>query len=107
MKGGVEFNEVFFDGARTPAENIVGQRGEGWKVSRATLKHERKLIGNPSSCARLFDGVRRARAARRARRPAGDRGPGVRRRLAEIEGYVRAQEYTNLRMLTASARAQF
>jgi alkylation response protein AidB-like acyl-CoA dehydrogenase len=37
MQGGVDFCEVFFDGARIPANNIVGRRGEGWKVTRATL----------------------------------------------------------------------
>jgi alkylation response protein AidB-like acyl-CoA dehydrogenase len=48
MAGGLDFNEVFFDGARVPFENTVGERGQGWQVSRATLKHERKLIGNPN-----------------------------------------------------------
>ncbi|HKK52874.1 MAG TPA: acyl-CoA dehydrogenase family protein, partial [Myxococcota bacterium] len=47
MSGGYEFNEVFFTDARIPAANIVGQRGQGWQVSRATLVHERNLIGNP------------------------------------------------------------
>ena len=37
MTGSMEFNEVFFDDARAPAENIVGRRGEGWSISRATL----------------------------------------------------------------------
>ena len=45
LTGSVEFYEVFFDDVRTPAENIVGKRGEGWLVSRTTLKHERAGIG--------------------------------------------------------------
>jgi alkylation response protein AidB-like acyl-CoA dehydrogenase len=55
MTGGALFNEVFFDGARTPADWIVGERGQGWQVSRATLKHERNMIGNPNAMRRLFD----------------------------------------------------
>jgi alkylation response protein AidB-like acyl-CoA dehydrogenase len=41
LSGTSEFNEVFFDGARTPAENIVGQAGQGWKVAMALLGFER------------------------------------------------------------------
>ena len=106
MTGSMEFNEVFFDGARTPAENIVGRRGEGWAVSRATLVHERNLIGNPKFLAQQFEQlVQRARSVRRGGRPAIE-DPGVRDRLAEIEGYVRAVETCNLRMLSASVRGE-
>ena len=31
MTGSAEFNEVFFDGARTAKENVLGPVGEGWK----------------------------------------------------------------------------
>ncbi|GAA4487931.1 acyl-CoA dehydrogenase family protein [Microbacterium panaciterrae] len=36
-----EFNEVFFDGARTAAGNVVGGEGNGFKVAMATLGFER------------------------------------------------------------------
>ncbi len=39
--GTSEFNEVFFDGARTAAGAILGAPGEGWRVAMATLGYER------------------------------------------------------------------
>jgi len=41
LTGTSEFNEVFFDGARTDAENVVGEPGDGWRIAKATLAIER------------------------------------------------------------------
>ncbi|MDB5397490.1 MAG: acyl-CoA dehydrogenase [Rhodospirillales bacterium] len=41
LSGTSEFNEVFFDGAHAPAENVVGAPGQGWKVAMALLGFER------------------------------------------------------------------
>jgi alkylation response protein AidB-like acyl-CoA dehydrogenase len=107
MNRGAEIYEVTCDGARTAAHNLLGQRGEGWKVSRSTLVHERKLIGDPNYIRRLFNGVvDLARRSERGGRPALE-DPGVRRRLSRLEGALLAQEYTNLRQLTASAKGEF
>jgi alkylation response protein AidB-like acyl-CoA dehydrogenase len=104
MTGGALFNEVFFDGARTPADWIVGERGQGWQVSRATLKHERNMIGNPNAMRRLFDElVQMLRRTERSGAPVLTL-PAVRQRLAEIEGYLLSHEYTGRRMLTSNAR---
>src|SRR5262249_30921666 len=43
MNGHAPFNEVFLDGARVPAGNVIGQVGDGWKVALTTLAHERRL----------------------------------------------------------------
>jgi alkylation response protein AidB-like acyl-CoA dehydrogenase len=101
MQGGVDFCEVFFNDVRIPAENIVGARGEGWKVTRATLKHERMLIGDSTGARMSYDAlVALAKETRRGGRPAIE-DPVVRQRLAEAAGYVAAQEWSVARMLTA------
>ena len=41
LTGTSEFNEVFFDGARTPRDMVIGEAGDGWRVAMATLAIER------------------------------------------------------------------
>jgi alkylation response protein AidB-like acyl-CoA dehydrogenase len=41
ITGESEFNELFLDGARVPAENVLGGVGNGWKVALTTLMNER------------------------------------------------------------------
>jgi alkylation response protein AidB-like acyl-CoA dehydrogenase len=41
LTGTAEYNEVFFDGARTERDLVVGEPGNGWRVARATLALER------------------------------------------------------------------
>jgi len=37
-----EFGQVIFDGARVPAENMIGEPGEGWRIAMTIVSHERE-----------------------------------------------------------------
>ena len=41
INGDEEFNEVFFDQVRVPADQIVGGLGQGWRIAMTTVSYER------------------------------------------------------------------
>ena len=45
ITGEAEFNEVYFTDTRIPASEMLGQAGDGWRVSLTTLMNERVSIG--------------------------------------------------------------
>lgn len=105
ITGATHFYEVFFDDVRTPANWIVGERGEGWRVARANLKYERNLGGGPRLRLRFKAVLSLARSTLREGRPA-SQDPVIRQRLAEIEGAVRCAETMTLRQLSAASRGE-
>jgi alkylation response protein AidB-like acyl-CoA dehydrogenase len=46
MTGTAEFNEVFFEDARVPAKNMLGEENRGWYIATTTLDLERSGISN-------------------------------------------------------------
>jgi len=44
LNGKAAFAEIFFDGARVPANHLLGAEGEGWNVAMATAGFERGLM---------------------------------------------------------------
>ncbi len=106
MTGSSEFNEVFFNDVKTPEDWIVGKRGEGWLVSRTTLKHERNGIGAAGQVVSLFNGlVALAREKKIDGKPAIE-DTSIRRGLAEIEGYVKAHQYSGYLQMTKDLKGE-
>ncbi|MCK9542156.1 MAG: acyl-CoA dehydrogenase family protein [Novosphingobium sp.] len=94
ITGGQDFNEVFFDNAETPADWIVGQRGEGWSVSKSLLKHERNMLGGIDRSEAMFDSlVKLAQRATIDGQPAIKAG-WVRDRLAALKAELEMQRHS-------------
>jgi alkylation response protein AidB-like acyl-CoA dehydrogenase len=98
MTGESEFCEVFFDNATTPADWIVGKRGEGWSVSRSTLKHERASIGNADRSEELV-----SKLVELARESGRIDDPVIRQSLAALEGWALAHKYSAFRQFSLAA----
>jgi len=101
MTGHAEFNEVFFTDVRVPKSQIVGARGEGWRVANATLKHERGMLGDPDAAegrlAAIMDLMRDETCD-------GHRlidNPLLRDRLMQMQARVLAMKFNGLRLVTA------
>ena len=100
-QGAHTFCEFFFDNAETPVSWQVGERGQGWYVSRTTLKHERASIGSADGLGSQFKKlVELARETGRI----GD--PLVRDSLARIEGFVLSHRYTSFRLFSCAAAGE-
>jgi alkylation response protein AidB-like acyl-CoA dehydrogenase len=98
LTGTSEFSEVFFEGARTAAGNVVGAVNDGWRVAMGTLAFERgastlaQQLGFRSELDAVID-------AAKANGAAAD--PVIRQRLAEAWIGLRIMRMNALRTLTA------
>jgi alkylation response protein AidB-like acyl-CoA dehydrogenase len=87
LTGESEFNEVFFDDARTDADLVVGAPGDGWRVAMGTLTFERGVstLGQQIFYARELNGV-----VELAKRTGAADDPLIRERLTRSWAGLRA-----------------
>lgn len=106
MTGKAEFNEVFFTDVRVPKHQILGARGDGWKVANETLKHERAYLANPGLLVQRYAEVA---AVLKDEAVDGTRAvddPVLGDRLMDLQGRVLAQQCHAMRLLTLAERKQ-
>jgi len=98
-----EFCEVFFDAARTPLENVVGEVDDGWAVANTLLGFER------GEAAATFPIVFRQELERLVTL-ANERGQGsdplVRQRLAWCQEKVDVMQWLGYRALTRYVKGE-
>jgi len=96
LTSGSEFNEVFFTGARTAADLVVGEPGKGWGVAMGLLGFERGVstLGQTVGFARELDDV-----VTRAKANGSIDDPIVRDRLAQLKVELSAIRSFALRAL--------
>jgi alkylation response protein AidB-like acyl-CoA dehydrogenase len=106
MTGGAEFNEVFFTDVRVPQANIVGRRGEGWKIANTTLKHERNMLGGSAQLESALARVIRLMQDETCNGVRALDSPVFRDRLLRLQARVLAARYHSLRLLTCNLRGE-
>ncbi len=94
-----EFNEVFFDGARCPKDNVLGGLNNGWKVANSTLGFERGMSATTGH-RRFEEEMRLMVEAARANGAIDD--PLVRQGLARFHTKIQILRINGLRNLTAN-----
>ncbi|QYY33120.1 acyl-CoA dehydrogenase family protein [Cupriavidus pinatubonensis] len=102
MGGGAEFNEVFFDGARAAAADVLGEPGDGWRIAMALLGFERGIstLGQQMQFTHELEWVAQA-----ARDNGSSRDAVVRQRIARAWAGLRVMRANALRMLAGAAQA--
>jgi len=101
MTGDSDFNELFLTDVRIPAENIVGSRGEGWKVANATLGHERGSLADPNVTQNRLNSLIDLMKNETIDGQRVIDKPVFRDRLLSIQGRLMAQQSNALRILSS------
>jgi alkylation response protein AidB-like acyl-CoA dehydrogenase len=101
MLGDSGFNEVFFDGARSSTDNVLGSEGDGWSAAMTTLGHERatSVLNYQFSFRREMNQVLELARHRHA-----SDDPVLRHKLVDSYIGLQIMAYNNLRSLSAALR---
>jgi alkylation response protein AidB-like acyl-CoA dehydrogenase len=97
MSGQLHFNEVFFTGARTRADLVVGGVDNGWTVAQSLLGVER---GEEAATNPILFKAEVERLVELARQYGKDQDPVVRQRIAWCWSKVEIMRFLGYRILT-------
>jgi alkylation response protein AidB-like acyl-CoA dehydrogenase len=98
------FNQVFFTDVRVPKANVVGRRGEGWKIANTTLEHERSSLNSNA------EGMLMRLARLMSKETVGGKpamaSPVYRDRLMKLQARALSMKHHGMRMLTCSLKGE-
>jgi alkylation response protein AidB-like acyl-CoA dehydrogenase len=106
MTDASEFNEVFFKDVRVPKSQLVGERGQGWSVSNATLKHERGMLGDPDASMSRMNSILELM---RTEHIDGERLIDMavfRQRAMRLQARVMAMKFHGMRLMSATTSGE-
>jgi alkylation response protein AidB-like acyl-CoA dehydrogenase len=106
MLGDHEFNEVFFEDVRVPAENMMGEENRGWYVATTLLDFERSGVNWSASGRRNVEEL--AAYAKATRGPKGRLidDPNLRNGLAELRIEVEASRLLSYQVVWMQSRGK-
>ena len=98
------FNQVFFKDVRVPQANVVGHRGEGWKIANTTLKHERNSLSSNAEGTLLR--LIRLMEKETINGVSAMANPVFRDRLMKLQARVLSMKHHAMRLLTCSLKEE-
>lgn len=98
------FNQVFLSDVRVPKANVVGKRGEGWKIANTTLKHERSSLSANAEGAWLR--LVRLMKKETVGGVSAMASPVYRDRLMKLQARALSMKHHSMRMLTCSLKGE-
>jgi alkylation response protein AidB-like acyl-CoA dehydrogenase len=103
ITGTAEFNEVFFDNVRVPADQVVGQVNGGWKVAMGTLAFERGALtlGQQMAFQREYGHILDT-----AKQTGRWDDPNIRQRLSDLWIRIRIMRWNAERTLAVDANVE-
>jgi alkylation response protein AidB-like acyl-CoA dehydrogenase len=106
MAGGYLFAEVFFNDVRVPADQRLGDEGDGWAVTVSALANERSSISEVEALLRRLDELKAlARKTTKYGRPV-LQDVSVRRQIARFETRIEGMRLNGLRLLTKQLKGE-
>lgn len=99
-------NQVFLDGVRVPVENRVGEEGDGWKIARFLLAHERTAIADSGAKSRAVLAIKKTLESLQRQTPMANEALVYKLRLAEIESELAALIAMEQRLISGEQKGE-
>lgn len=99
-------NQTFYDNVKVPVANRVGEEGDGWKIARFLLEHERTAIADTGAKVRAVEKMKDMIKALDAEFPGAYENTLFKIRLADIEAQLASVLALEQRLVQAWSRGE-